>query len=619
MMFHYGWSDSPLVHRKGDQVGSKPFPGRARKQAVRPLLWTVAAACHPRTMMRLANRPVLALGAVLALAAIVVMLAVVQYRLTGQVSEAAEQRMRETLDASTTQFRQEFSRELLRICSGLQVDPAAPPSEIENSVLSRYGDWLSRAAYRNLVAGVYLWRVDGAAPRLLSMDMKSFHFIAVNWPDRLEPLHQYMQRESWALAGLSEREAYHYPWILHESSPALIQPLFQVSPGQGAPAPESQYLGFLIAELSRPSLQQEYLPTLVKRYFGARDGADFVVAIRAAGAPNEVVYQSNAALSLAPSQADAVVNLLDPPSDRLSEHVGISLAPASEASQWQVVVRHRAGSLGAAVALLRWRNLAVSFSLLLLLAGSMALIIVLTRRAQRLAGLQMEFVAGVSHELRTPLAVICSAGDNLAEGVVDRPEQTREYGGLIRAEGRRLARMVEQILHFTSGQAIGPAYDCKPVQVSAAIERALASAQSMLAEAGLQVVKEVAPDLPPAMGDAEALEQCLENLLSNTVKYASSGKWLAVRASVASGDSRTEVRISVEDRGAGIPPADLRHIFQPFYRAKAARDGQLRGVGLGLHLVRRMMEGMGGRVTVSSRPGRGSTFTLHLAAQDDTG
>ena len=444
--------------------------------------------------MRLANRPVLALGAVLALAAVVVMLAVLQYQLTGQVSEAAEQRMRETLDTSTSQFRQEFSRELLRICSGLQLDPAAPPSQIENSVLSRYGDWLSRAAYRNLVAGVYLWRVDGAAPRLLSMDMKSFHFVAVNWPDRLEPLHQYMQRGSWALAGLSEREAYHYPWILHESSPALIQPLFQVSPGQGALAPEAQHLGFLIAELSRPSLQQEYLPALVKRYFGAQGGADFLVAIRASGAPRDILYQSNSALSVMPSQADAVVNLLDPPSDRLSEHVGISLAPASEASQWQAVVPHRAGSLGAAVALLRWRN--------------------------------------------------------LAEGVVQRPEQTREYGGLIRAEGRRLARMVEQILHFTSGQASGPAYDCKPVQVGAAIERALAIAQPMLAEAGLQVVKEIAPDLPSAMGDVEALEQCLENLLSNTVKYASSGKWLAVRAFVTAGDSRTEVRISVEDRGA---------------------------------------------------------------------
>ena len=566
-------------------------------------------------MMRLANRPVLALGAVLALAAVVFMLAVLQYHWTGQVSEAAEERLRETLNTSMGQFRQDFSRELLRICSGLQPDPAAPRSQIENSVLSYYGDWLSRAAHRNLLAGVYLWRIDGAAPRLLAMDMKSFQFTVVNWPDRLEPLREYLQYASWALGGISEREAYQYPWMLHEASPALLQPLFQVSPGQGALAPEAQHFGFLIAELSRTSLQKDYLPALVKRYFGAQDRADFLVAIRATGAPHDILYQSNQAVSVTPSQADATLDVLDPSGDHLSEHPGISLTPASEASQWQVVVRHRSGSLGAAVARLRWRNLAVSFSLLFLLAGSMALIMVLARRAQRLAGLQMEFVAGVSHELRTPLAVICSAGDNLAEGVVDWPERTREYGGLIRAEGRRLARMVEQILHFTSGQMSEPAYDVKPVQVGAAIERALSIAQPMLAEAGLEVVKEIAPDLPAAIGDSEALDQCLENLLSNTVKYASAGKWLAVRASVAEEDSRTEVRISVEDRGAGIAAADLRHIFEPFYRAKAAREGQLRGVGLGLHLVRRMMEGMGGRVSVTSRPGRGSTFTLHLAAQ----
>ena len=278
-------------------------------------------------MMRVANRPVLALGAVLGMAAIVLMLAVLQYQWTGQVSEAAEERMRETLNASTSQFRQEFSREMLRICSGLQLDPAAPPSQIENSVLSRYGDWLSRAAHRNLLAGVYLWRIDGAAPRLLSMDMKSFRFTAVNWPVRLEPLREYLQYASWTLAGISEREAYQYPWMLHEASPALIQPLFQVSPGQGALAPEAQHLGFLIAELSRTSLRQEYLPALVKRYFGAQDRADFLVAVRASGAPHDVLYQSNQALSVRPSQADATLNVLDPSGDRLSEHPGVSLTP----------------------------------------------------------------------------------------------------------------------------------------------------------------------------------------------------------------------------------------------------------------------------------------------------
>jgi signal transduction histidine kinase len=74
--------------------------------------------------------------------------------------------------------------------------------------------------------------------------------------------------------------------------------------------------------------------------------------------------------------------------------------------------------------------------------------------------------------------------------------------------------------------------------------------------------------------------------------------------------------VRVEDKGIGIPPDDLPHIFEPFYRVQAVRDGQIRGVGLGLHLVKRMMEGMGGRVTVTSEVGRGTCFVLHFPAAD---
>ena len=101
----------------------------------------------------------------------------------------------------------------------------------------------------------------------------------------------------------------------------------------------------------------------------------------------------------------------------------------------------------------RRRNLLLSFGVLLVLAVSMALIIISAQRARRLARLQMEFVAGVSHELRTPVAVICSAADNLAEGFVGAKDQVKEYGALIRNEGRRLAGMIEQILRFAAGQS----------------------------------------------------------------------------------------------------------------------------------------------------------------------
>lgn len=110
---------------------------------------------------------------------------------------------------------------------------------------------------------------------------------------------------------------------------------------------------------------------------------------------------------------------------------------------WQVLLKHRAGSLEAAVTRVRRRNLLMSFGMLTLLAASVGLVLVSARRAERLASQQMDFVATVSHELRTPLAVIRSAGQNLAAGVV---QDTKRYGDLIETEGRRLTDMVEQTL-----------------------------------------------------------------------------------------------------------------------------------------------------------------------------
>ena len=116
--------------------------------------------------------------------------------------------------------------------------------------------------------------------------------------------------------------------------------------------------------------------------------------------------------------------------------------------QWQLVAQHPAGSLEEAVASWRRRNLAISFGLLAVLAGTMVLLFSVARRAERLAKLQMEFVAGVSHELCTPLAVINSAAENIVDGVVEGQEQVREYGTMIREQGRRLERLVDEVLLF---------------------------------------------------------------------------------------------------------------------------------------------------------------------------
>jgi signal transduction histidine kinase len=280
----------------------------------------------------------------------------------------------------------------------------------------------------------------------------------------------------------------------------------------------------------------------------------------------------------------------------------------SDSARWRLLLQHERGSLEAAVTTVRQRNLMVSFGILLLMGLSIALLALSSRRAQRLARQQMEFVASVSHELRTPVAVIRSAAENLSHGVVGDPDRVRRYGDVLQVEARRLGEMVERVLQFAgieSGRAVGRT----PVVVASVVDAAIQS--TMAAEPRLTIERHVASDLPPVSGDQEMLRSAVQNLLVNAAKYGGTDRWIGVRVeSHGSGRSR-EVRVVVEDHGAGIGPADLPHIFEPFYRGADAVARQIQGSGLGLALVRRIAEAHGGRVTVVSRD-IGAVFTIHL-------
>jgi signal transduction histidine kinase len=256
----------------------------------------------------------------------------------------------------------------------------------------------------------------------------------------------------------------------------------------------------------------------------------------------------------------------------------------------------------------RRRNLLISSGILGLLAVSVGFVLLSARRAERLAAQQVEFVAGVSHELRTPLAVIRSAGENLADGVISDAAQVKRYGTLVRDEGQRLTDLVEQVLAYAGIQSQHAAAARRPSAPSDIVALGIAQSREAIDRSGVRVDVDVPADLPRVLADSSALGRAVANLVTNAIKYGGSAGWVGISARAHG----RELAVTVSDRGPGIAPADLPHIFDPFYRAASVVAAQIHGTGLGLTVVQGIARAHGGRVTVTSALGEGSAFTIHL-------
>ena len=227
----------------------------------------------------------------------------------------------------------------------------------------------------------------------------------------------------------------------------------------------------------------------------------------------------------------------------------------------------------------------------------------------QLARLQMEFVASVSHELRTPLAVLVSAADNLADGLVEGKEAVHKYGAIMRHQSRSIGSLVDQILLFASTEDGKKHYTLEPLEVAPLIESIVSSTEELMRQSGVSLDVQIDDALPRILGNSTGVTQCMQNLIGNAVKYGGADRRVLLRASAA---PIGEVLISVSDQGIGIDASELPHIFNPFYRSPRVRAAQIHGAGLGLSLAKRIAEAMGGGLSVVSGHSIGSTFTLHL-------
>ncbi|HNH83130.1 MAG TPA: ATP-binding protein, partial [Acidobacteriota bacterium] len=150
------------------------------------------------------------------------------------------------------------------------------------------------------------------------------------------------------------------------------------------------------------------------------------------------------------------------------------------------------------------------------------------------------------------------------------------------------------------------------VEVRTLVESALIPYAPLLDEGNFSVEVELESELPFLYGEMAALRRALQNLLSNAMKYSGDQRWIRITARLYKTESRSEIWLAVTDKGVGIKPGDVPHIFDQFFRSSEAVEAQIHGSGLGLSLVKHIVEAHGGHISVQSQPGLGSTFTLHL-------
>src|SRR5580765_738332 len=543
-------------------------------------------------------------------------LATLQYRWLGEVSEAERERMRASLRTRASALAQEFDAELTRVYVAFHVGSDQLDADAAAALADAYARWQASAKIPALVSAVYMAdgkMLDTADLRRLDPAARALTPIA--WPpELLAALARTHQALPQVVGGPPSAPSMLFADAIDSRTPALLiaVPRFKRSTENGRirfisdPAAGAR---LVIVTLDAGQLQRQLLEPLVTKYFGDGSGSEYLVTIASspslgppsttagpstssgpsrassrdgtAGGKDEIVYNS-APTPIEAAKADVTVGLFDlrmdeltrlvdegarggppPPSARMSIAIvrrsngadgrHALVAGGEPHGAWEMRLSHRTGSLDTLVAQSRRRNLGISLGVLGLLAASFVLVLASAERQQRLSRQQMEFVAAVSHELRTPLAVICSAGENLADGVVAEATQVKRYGSLIETEGRRLGDMVERVLAFAgiSSGAQAPAH--ASVDVAQVIADAVAGVQRDARDRGVSIAVHTNGTLPPVSGDAEALRSAVQNVVGNAVKYSAGG----ATVEVASGVRGAQVEIRVVDRGLGIDGNDL--------------------------------------------------------------
>jgi signal transduction histidine kinase len=242
-------------------------------------------------------------------------------------------------------------------------------------------------------------------------------------------------------------------------------------------------------------------------------------------------------------------------------------------------------------------------------------------RQQTLSDMKSNFVSSVSHELRAPIASVRLMAESLERGTVQDPARQGEYFHFIVQECRRLSSLIERVLDFARIEQGRKRYDFEPTDVATLVRETANLMQPVAREKQITLATGLSDsdlsklESPPVL-DGQAIQQALVNLIDNALKHSPAGSTVNVALTIAepkTPNSKPETfSLSVLDRGSGIPPEEHQRIFERFYRRGSELQRETQGVGIGLSIVKHIVESHGGRILVESEVGQGSRFTIEL-------
>ncbi|HXJ97065.1 MAG TPA: HAMP domain-containing sensor histidine kinase [Terriglobia bacterium] len=357
-----------------------------------------------------------------------------------------------------------------------------------------------------------------------------------------------------------------------------------IEPGSG------REVGFVGMRLNMAEVRQHYLPQLVSNlshnHMHGPAAADLVLEV--------LDRKGNPIFSSAPGLAHQAARA--------------SLAPVFP--QWEATAGFRTTDIDALARASFEKGVWFTALVAAVLLAGIALIVRAAVRELKLAEVKQTFVSNVSHELKTPLALIRLFAETLELGRAKTSEKAQEYYRIIHHESRRLSQLIDNILDFSRIEAGSREYRFVSVDLVGVARAVVASYEYQIRAGGFELVTDFEPGVLRVHADPDAISQAILNLLNNAVKYSDKTRQITVTVRTAGSMALVEVA----DRGIGIPVSEQKRIFEKFYRVSTGLVHETKGSGLGLALVKHIVEAHHGSVSVESASGKGSRFTIALPA-----